>query len=54
MKPPEDKANNLPTDDAIETFARRILPAILVYYETEEGQKAFAEWKKRKEEGVKR
>ena len=54
MKPPEDKANNIPTDEAIEAFARRILPAIRAYYESEEGQRAFAEWKKRKEEGVKR
>ena len=30
----------------IEHFARCILPDILAYYESEEGQREFAEWKK--------
>ena len=29
----------------IEHFARCILPDILAYYESEEGQREFAEWK---------
>lgn len=30
---------------AIESIARCILPDILAYYESEEGQKDFAKWK---------
>ena len=30
---------------AIESIARCILPDILAYYESEEGQKEFAKWK---------
>ena len=30
---------------AIEAIARCILPDIIAYYETEEGQRAFREWK---------
>ena len=29
----------------IETIARVLLPDILAYYESEEGQREFAEWK---------
>ncbi len=29
----------------IETIARILLPDILAYYESEEGQREFAEWK---------
>lgn len=42
---------------AIEAIARYILPDIIAYYETEEGQREFREWKtmqeaeQRKEEG---
>ncbi len=36
----------------IESFARCIYPAILAYFESEEGQKEFAEWKERKETEV--
>ena len=32
-------------DHAIESFARCILPAIREYFESEEGQKEFDEWK---------
>lgn len=35
---------------AIESIARCILPDILAYYKSEEGQKEFARWK---EEGLK-
>lgn len=30
---------------AIETVARCLLPDIIAYYESEEGQQEFAEWK---------
>ena len=30
---------------ALENIARILLPDILAYYESEEGQRAFAEWK---------
>jgi hypothetical protein len=30
--------------DAIEALARRLLPAIRSYFESEEGQREFAEW----------
>lgn len=33
----------------IETIARCIMPDILAFYESEEGQREFAEWKERRE-----
>ena len=33
----------------IEAIARCILPDILAFYESEEGQREFAEWKKQRE-----
>ena len=33
----------------IEKIARCILPDILAYYESEEGQREFAEWKRQRE-----
>jgi hypothetical protein len=35
----------------IEAIARCIMPDILAFYESEEGQREFAEWKKRREVG---
>ena len=35
---------------AIETVARCLLPDIIAYYESEEGQREFAEWKRQQEE----
>ena len=32
-----------------ESLARRLLPVIQKYYESEDGKKAFAEWKAKKE-----
>ncbi len=32
-----------------ESLARSLLPVIQKYYESEDGQKAFAEWKAKKE-----
>ena len=39
-----------PPDSAIESFARRILPSIQAYYDSEEGRRAFEEWKRKREE----
>ena len=33
----------------IEVIARCIMPDILAFYESEEGQREFAEWKKQRE-----
>lgn len=35
---------------AIETAARCLLPDIIAYFESEEGQREFAEWKRQQEE----
>ncbi len=35
----------------IEAIARCIMPDILAFYESEEGQREFAEWKERREVG---
>lgn len=35
----------------MEAIARCIMPDILAFYESEEGQREFAEWKKRREVG---
>lgn len=34
-----------------ESLARSLLPVIRKYYESEEGKKAFAEWKRKKAAG---
>jgi hypothetical protein len=34
---------------SIEAIARCIMPDILAFYESEEGQREFAEWKKQRE-----
>jgi hypothetical protein len=36
-----------PPDDALEALARCLYPAILSYFESEEGQREFEEWKTR-------
>ena len=35
---------------AIETVARCILPDIIAFYESEEGQREFAEWKRQQQD----
>lgn len=35
---------------AIETVARCLLPDIIAYYESEEGQREFAEWKQQQQD----
>ena len=37
------------TQHAIEAIARCILPDIIAYYETEEGQREFREWKAKRD-----
>ena len=44
---------NIPLHE-IERIARCILPDILAFYESEEGQKEFAEWKKQWEQEQKK
>ena len=44
---PEDKGSFTPSKAEIESFARRIYPAILEYFESEQGQREFAEWKQK-------
>ena len=39
-----------PPKHEIESFARCIFPAIQAYFESEEGQKEFAEWKAKRQE----
>ena len=34
----------------LESFARCLLPDIQAFYESEEGQREFAEWKKKQQE----
>ncbi len=36
-----------------ESLARSLLPVIQKYYESEEGKRAFAEWKKKKDVAAK-
>ncbi len=49
-KKPE-KNTHLPgvPDHVIESLARCILPSIQAYFESEEGRREFAEWKKQRE-----
>jgi hypothetical protein len=35
-------------DEVIESLARTILPSIMKYFESEEGQREFAEWQRQK------
>ena len=39
-----------PPKHEIESFARCIFPAIQAYFESEEGQREFAEWKAARQE----
>ena len=42
-----EKSNSIP-DDALEALARCLYPAILSYFESDEGQREFDEWKSRR------
>ena len=39
-----------PSRDAIKALARSLYPAVKAYYDSEEGQKAFAEWKEKQKQ----
>ena len=51
---PPDAEKDIVPDHVIESLARCVLPLIQAYYESEEGQREFAEWKARKEERERR
>lgn len=44
-----DKAGLEPHPDDLKALARRMLPMIEAYYQSEEGQREFEEWKREKE-----
>ena len=46
-KPPDTDNKLNPPQHEIEAFARCIFPAIQAYFESEEGQREFADWKAR-------
>lgn len=50
-KKPKSNKNeqNIIPDHVIESLARTILPSIRAYYESKQGQREFAEWKRKKE-----
>ena len=41
--------NNTIPDNALEALARCLLPAIRSYFESEEGQREFAEWQSQRD-----
>jgi len=43
------KETNTIPDNALEALARCLLPAIRSYFESEEGQREFAEWQSRRD-----
>ena len=42
----EDDHKYIPPEDALEALARILYPAMVSYFEREEGQREFAEWQK--------
>jgi hypothetical protein len=44
-----DISAEMPEEAALESFARRLYPTLLNYFESDEGQRDFAEWKTKKE-----
>lgn len=48
MKDKKNIGDGIP-DDAIASLARSLFPAIRKFYESEEGQRLFAEWKAKQE-----
>ena len=42
-EPRAKKVNAIP-DDALEALARCLYPAMIAFFESEEGQREFAEW----------
>ena len=45
----DDKIITNVPDEAMESLARCILPSIRAYFESDEGQREYAEWKAEKE-----
>lgn len=45
----KDKVRFEPHPDDLKALARRLYPAIKAFFESEEGQREFEEWKKQKE-----
>jgi len=39
----------LPPDNALEAMARCLLPAIVEFFESDEGKREFAEWKEKQD-----
>ncbi|MCL2486225.1 MAG: hypothetical protein FWE86_01325 [Oscillospiraceae bacterium] len=39
-----------PSREAIKSLARSLYPVVKAFYDSEEGQKAFAEWKEKQNE----
>ena len=48
---PDRKPTHEIPDHVIESLARSILPSIQKYFDSEEGQREFEEWKANKEKG---
>ena len=46
---PQAKSAFNPPKHEVEAFARCILPAIQAYFESEDGQREFAQWKARQQ-----
>lgn len=46
-KKPNDHGTGIPLHE-VEALARILLPQIQAFFESEEGQKEFAEWKKKR------
>ena len=49
MSSSTEETSFTPDPKDLESLARRLYPAIKEYFESEEGQREFEEWKKRKE-----
>lgn len=49
---PPDKAKQEIPDHVIEFLARYALPLIQAYFDSEDGKRAFAQWKTRKEKAA--
>jgi len=49
-KKPNDYGTGIPYHE-VEALARVLLPEILAYFESEEGQREYAEWKAKQQAG---
>jgi len=52
-KKPNDHGTGIPLHE-VEALARILLPQIQAFFESEDGQKEFAEWKERRKNDSKR